>query len=212
MQMPANAIPDSVVITFVYNKNGKQIEFTADKFPADFDNSYEFISRYDKVIRKGSNNEPPIKGFALSGITDIDSTKIVLSDSYAVLLLAENFDRPIDDWKTEFIALSQAAKEKNIPVYVITGQIKKAYLNFDDKEFNDIVILKCDNTAIRTAARTNPCIVLLEKGTIKDKWSYKRMNQAIGKVNALVPQPVATPVEVDQPDSTLLPVDNNKIK
>src|SRR5438093_1198353 len=31
-KMPVNAIPDSTVITFVYEKDGKKIEFTADKF------------------------------------------------------------------------------------------------------------------------------------------------------------------------------------
>jgi uncharacterized membrane protein YphA (DoxX/SURF4 family) len=63
MKMPANAIPDSTVITFVYEKAGKQVEFTADQFPADFSaDTYKFISRYDKVIKKGKNNEPPIKG------------------------------------------------------------------------------------------------------------------------------------------------------
>src|SRR5579871_6455810 len=33
---PPGAIPDSTVISFVYNKSGKEIEFTADKFPKDF--------------------------------------------------------------------------------------------------------------------------------------------------------------------------------
>src|SRR6185503_8323608 len=36
MQMPANYVPDSTVISFIYKKDGKEVEFTADKFPADF--------------------------------------------------------------------------------------------------------------------------------------------------------------------------------
>ena len=36
MKMPPNAIPDSTVITFVYDKNGQTVEFTATDFPADF--------------------------------------------------------------------------------------------------------------------------------------------------------------------------------
>ena len=62
MKVPAGAIPDSTVITFVYDKQGKQVEFTSDKFPDDFDDSlYHFVKRYDKVIREG-NAQPPIKG------------------------------------------------------------------------------------------------------------------------------------------------------
>jgi hypothetical protein len=67
MKMPANAVPDSIVMTFVYDKQGQKVEFTADKFPGDFNDSlYKFINRYDKLIRKGKNNEPPIKGFSLT--------------------------------------------------------------------------------------------------------------------------------------------------
>ena len=64
MKMPAGAIPDSSVITFVYQKGGKEIEFTSDKFPADFDSTYTFVRRYDKLLRKG-NAEPPIKDFVV---------------------------------------------------------------------------------------------------------------------------------------------------
>ncbi|MBK6935697.1 MAG: hypothetical protein IPH18_01545 [Chitinophagaceae bacterium] len=51
----------------MYKKDGREVEFTADKFPADFSkDTYEFVKRYDKLVRAGKNNEPPIKGFNLS--------------------------------------------------------------------------------------------------------------------------------------------------
>ena len=36
MKPPPGAVPDSSVISFIYEKDGKQIEFTADKFPDGF--------------------------------------------------------------------------------------------------------------------------------------------------------------------------------
>jgi uncharacterized membrane protein YphA (DoxX/SURF4 family) len=46
MKIPANAVPDSTVITFVYKKDGKDVEFTADKFPADFNkDTYQFVNQ-----------------------------------------------------------------------------------------------------------------------------------------------------------------------
>ena len=73
MKVPPGAIPDSTVISFVYEKNGKQVEFTADKFPADFDDSYKFVKRYDKLVRKG-NAEPAIKDFNLMTLSGNDTT------------------------------------------------------------------------------------------------------------------------------------------
>ena len=186
MKMPANAIPDSTVITFVYEKDGKEVEFTADKFPADFKSPpYTFKSRYDKVVRKGVNNEPPIKGFALSGESGIDSTQIVLDHDHTVLLFIENFDVAVSKWKSEFEKIYQTAIAKNIPVYAIVTNTAEAVKNFSGTAFAGISILKCDYTAIRTAARTSPAIYLLQKGTIREKWSYKTMGELTDQLDAI---------------------------
>ena len=73
MKPPPGAIPDSTVIHFVYEKNHKTMEYTADNLPADLDSSYTFIKRYDKLIRKG-NAEPEIKDFSLISKSGTDST------------------------------------------------------------------------------------------------------------------------------------------
>ena len=183
MKIPADAIPDSTVITFVYKKDGKEIEFTADKFPVDFnDSTYKFISRYDKIIRKGKNNEPPIKGFALSGITDIDSTQIVLSQPYAVLLFCQDFSVPVSKWENSFSKVYAEAKNKKVPVYIITTNLADASNALAGTSFAGIPVFKCDFTAIRTAARTNPCLYLLKEGTIIGKWSYRRMTNVLDKL------------------------------
>src|SRR5687768_5154595 len=100
VKLPADYIPDSTVITFVYKKDGKEIEFTADKFPPDFNkDTYTFVRRFDKVVRKGKNTEPAIKGFVLTGESNIDSTFYVLNQPYAILLFCEKFSVAGNAWK-----------------------------------------------------------------------------------------------------------------
>ncbi|HTD93210.1 MAG TPA: BT_3928 family protein [Chitinophagaceae bacterium] len=194
-KMPANAIPDSTVITFVYKKAGAQIEFTADKFPADFNDSiYTFVSRYDKIIRKGSNNEPPIKGFALSGVTGADSTTVVLSQPYAVVLFAEDFSTPVSKWKDDFARLYTAAISKRIPVYAVTNRGDEAVRQFAQLPFPAIQLFTCDYTAIRTAARVNPTIYFLKAGTIVDKQSYRRMDKIRQALEAI---PIQSPAGIN---------------
>jgi len=199
MKMPANAVPDSTVITFVYEKDGKNVEFTADKFPADFKSPpYTFKSRYDKVVRKGKNNEPPIKGFALSGQSGIDSTQIVLDHDYAVLLFIENFGVSVSKWKDEFEKIYQTATAKNIPVYAIVSDRAEAVKNFSGTAFAGIQIFNCDYTAIRTAARTSPAIYLLQKGTIRGKWSYKTMGELTVVLDSInIPRRTVAPAGAD---------------
>lgn len=184
MKMPANAIPDSTVITFVYEKGGKQVEFTADKFPADFNGmDYKLVTRYDRLIRKGKNNEPPIKGFVLSGVTNIDSTSIILGHPKTILLFCEDFKVPLSRWQKNFEKIYAEAAKRNIPVYMITAQPDEAVKKVAGTGFAAIPILKCDYKAILTAARTSPSLYYLKQGTVADKWSYRRMNGVLNQLD-----------------------------
>jgi uncharacterized membrane protein YphA (DoxX/SURF4 family) len=190
MKIPAGALPDSFAIRFVYEKAGKQFEFAPSDLPADLD-SYNYVSRTDKLIRKG-NAEPPIRGFSLTGITDQDSTAIVLSQPYAVILFCEDFTTPFSAWKDEFAKVYAAAKTKNIPVYAVTSRREEAISNFASTPFAGIPVFVCDYTAIRTAARTNPCVYLLKEGSVADKQSYKRMDKILVGIKTLPEQPATS--------------------
>jgi hypothetical protein len=89
------------------NERVKPFEFSPENLPADLA-TYKFVERTDKLIRKG-NAEPAIKGFALSGITDVDSTNVVLQQKQALLYFYEN-DRGVPPHIREnLIAVYQAA-------------------------------------------------------------------------------------------------------
>jgi uncharacterized membrane protein YphA (DoxX/SURF4 family) len=203
MKLPANAIPDSIVMTFVYEKQGKQVEFTADKFPNDFSDSlYKFIKRMDKVVRKGKNNEPPIKGFSLSGITEQDSTEAILSLPYTLLLFEE---KPLSDrgnWVNEFGEIVKLASGKNIPSFIITASLD-GYLKNNQAL---APVMKCDFTAIRSAARVNPTLYLINAGTVVGKWSPVDFNKArtvIENTSVMKVQPLQKAEKQLSPDSAI---------
>jgi uncharacterized membrane protein YphA (DoxX/SURF4 family) len=208
MKMPANAIPDSTVITFVYSKAGKELEFTADKFPTDFNkDTYTFVRRYDKIIKKGKNNEPPIKGFVLSGETNTDSTGFVLEQPFAVLLFIEKFEKAGNTWKERFEEIYKTAKAKNIPAFLITAESGISSSQFSNSGFADITVFKCDYKAIQTAARSNPCIYLIKQGTVQNKYSGRNLKNIIKDLEII---PAQAPPKIDQApvvqpaDSTVL--------
>jgi hypothetical protein len=189
MKTPPGAIPDSTVISFVYTKNGKPVEFTADKFPADFDDSYVFAKRYDKLIRKG-NAEPAIKDFNLVALSGNDTTQSILQQKgYKLFLFAKELPEINAAWNKEFSVILAFAKRKNLPVYLITGNEEQAVLYVEKNGLDSIItILKCDATAIKTAARTIPTLYLLKRGTILNKWGYADFERAIAEINTLPEQ------------------------
>jgi hypothetical protein len=44
--------------------------------------------------------------------------------------------------------------------------------------FQNITVLNCDFTAIRTAARSNPTLYYIKQGTVAGKWSFANFNEA----------------------------------
>src|SRR5688572_1045187 len=188
MKLPVDAVPDSIAMTFVYEKQGQKVEFTADKFPADFNDSlYKFVDRYDKVVRKGKNNEPPIKGFSLTGPKSVDSTGIeTITDSTGIILaqpvslLLFNTELPGKDpaWRDELLGVYEEANKKGIPFYFVTNNRDSAITVYSQMGIKNCNVLSCDFTAIRTAARSNPTLYLLNHGVVKDKWSFANFDEA----------------------------------
>ncbi|MFT4094190.1 MAG: DoxX family protein [Niabella sp.] len=186
MKIPADAIPDSTVISFEYEKDGKRIEFTDDNFPEDFnDSTYKYIARHDKVIRPGKNNEPPIKAFGLTTDSGTDITQDVLNSDHAVLLFREDASGSSGKWQQAFEQLYARATGKKIPVYIVTNSMADIKKEIAGTGLKNITVLNGDNTMIRTAARTNPTVYILNKGTISGKWSYKNFDVALEAISKL---------------------------
>jgi uncharacterized membrane protein YphA (DoxX/SURF4 family) len=194
MKPPPGAIPDSSVIHFVYEKDHKNMEYTADQLPADLDSSYTFIKRYDKLIRKG-NAEPEIKDFSLISPSGNDSTLQILGRTgYQLMLISRNFPQNIESWNKPFLLLYTLAKSKNIPVILVTSNRSEGenWLNKNALS-KEISVFGCDATAVKTAARADPTLYLLKKASILDKWSYANLDLAIPSVAELPVQQIESP-------------------
>ncbi|RYZ22026.1 MAG: DoxX family membrane protein [Chitinophagaceae bacterium] len=178
MKIPAGAIPDSFAMKFIYQKNGKQYDFDLSNLPTD--TSYKFVDRQDKLVRKG-NAEAPIKGFVLQDEAGTDVTAAVLAEPKAVLVFVLQFDN-LNDWLVPVRNLYRQARSRNVPFFIITANASKGRVLFNAAGLAEVVILSCDNTAVRTAARTNPTVYLVEKGTIRDKTAVGKTERIIKKL------------------------------
>jgi uncharacterized membrane protein YphA (DoxX/SURF4 family) len=194
MKPPPGAIQDSTVISFVYEKNHKTLEYTADRLPPDLDSSYTFIKRYDKLIRKG-NAEAEIRDFSLIDESGNDSTRQIFEQpGYRLMLISRNFPQVIPPWNKSFLLLYTLAKSKNIPVMVVSSNRPEAEAWLETNALGkQIPLFGCDATAVKTAARVDPTLYLLKKGTILNKWSYASLDLAIPAIAELPLQKMETP-------------------
>lgn len=182
MKVPPGAIPDSTVITFVYNKQGKEVEFTAAEFPEDFsEDLYKFVKRYDKVVRKG-NAEPAIKDFSLTTVYGTDTTQALLNEDREQLYLFLKDGYSTGKWTEDLEAILRLAGRKNIEGFMVSNLSMETLRENPPKSFTMMTPLVCDGVAIKTAARTNPVLMLIKGGTILEKWSYADFERAFEKI------------------------------
>ena len=180
MKTPAGAIPDSFSIVFKYNKGGKEISFDQSHFPADFDSTYQYVGREDKLAKKGNGLQAKILDLSFQSLSGNDTTQALLNqEGNYILLLAKDMDH-VNDWKSGLTLISKLAKEKNMPVIMVTADADKAVA-----EFPTTTIVKCDATVLKTAARVTPTYFIMKKAVVLEKNSYVDEVNIIQQINKL---------------------------
>lgn len=180
MKPPPGSVSDSFAIRFIYEKGGKQFEFSPEGLPADY-TTYHYVDRVDRLIRKG-NAEPAIKGFSLTGRSGEDSVNVVLSQPAAILLFIQ--DPGDEKWIGDFKEVTDVASQSHVPVYVATSTADSVQ-NLLDRNSINAQVFSCDFTIIRTAARTSPTLYLLQNGTIINKYGNRKLKTAIPVIRNL---------------------------
>jgi hypothetical protein len=184
MQKPKDYVPDSTVITYQYNKGGKTIEFDQSHFPDDFDSTYIFVSRYDKLIRKGTGGAK-ITDFNLTTLSGNDTTQAMLAMPKYVMIMGNSSHTNFNVWHSNLLKVRDYCTANNISLFYITPQSGEE-TSILTKE--NITTLKCDATIIKTAARVNTTYYLMNKATVVNKFSDRsifKIMDALAQLKAL---------------------------
>ena len=161
MKVPAGAVPDSFALTYQYKKNGRLVEFDANNFPNDFDSTYEYVNRIDKIVRKG-NATPKIADFTLKTESGNDTAKALFASGSYILVFAKDA-KNIEQWEPVY----EKIKRHGIPVYVVSADAENMR-----KQLKAAIVFSTDATIIKTAARVQPTFFFMNKDEITDKLSY----------------------------------------
>lgn len=177
MKLPPGAKPDKYETIFTYEKDGGKKEFSSDDIPWQ-DTSWHFLSRKDKLVEKGTA-EPKIVDFAISNFAGSDSTDFILKQKgYTFLFMVKQVDKAEKKgWQERIQHLETDCQRFGIHLYGITASSKELVEQFKEADQLTFPFLQMDGTAIKTAARSNPCLILLKEGNIIGKWSYLDMPQ-----------------------------------
>jgi uncharacterized membrane protein YphA (DoxX/SURF4 family) len=175
-KMPANAVQDKVEFSFVYEKNGEKKEFNQNSLP---DSTWTFVKREDVIIEKGKNNEPPIKDFFLTTLSGADSTEEILNHpGYYYLFFIKDINTATNKLLTDFTKIHSYAGQKNRPLLIVASQAAAAQRFNETNGFN-VPVLSLDVTSLKTAARTNPTLYLMNGPVVVAKWGWPDFDKAL---------------------------------
>ncbi|MBS1615060.1 MAG: DoxX family protein [Bacteroidetes bacterium] len=175
MQQPKGCIPDSVAMVFVYKHNGKLEDVGMDQL-ASLDSTWEFVDRKDKVVRKGNGLcDPSIKDFVVNDYNGNDQTQAMLQDpGYKFLIFLRDPAHARQDNLDKLRALSAEASAKGIPIYVLSSGSREANDAWQKMAaLRSSEMYSFDQTASKTAMRTDPGLMLLHGCVIEGKWSFR---------------------------------------
>jgi uncharacterized membrane protein YphA (DoxX/SURF4 family) len=181
MKLPPNAVTDSVVMVFIYEKDGKRMELSMDQISG-IDSTYKFVDRTDKVIREG--DKAPIHDFSIVSADGTDVTADVLSMDRVFLLVAYDLEKSDEDAQSrinDFVALSQKA---GVEFIGLTSSAPATVDAFKKKHHSAFEYYFTDGTTLKTMIRSNPGLILLKKGTVAAMWHHNDL-PAFDEVNSM---------------------------
>jgi uncharacterized membrane protein YphA (DoxX/SURF4 family) len=168
MEIPEGAPQSVVEMVFIYKVNGVDTEFTEKdlmKIPA----GATFVDRKDKILVEGY--VPPIHDFTMEK-EGSDYKEELLVEPKLVLFVAYDLVLANKEGMLLLKNIQKEAEAKGYKVIGMTGATQEQ-IEITKKEYGfTFDFYFCDAIALKTIERANPSIVILEKGTVKQKVHY----------------------------------------
>ena len=171
MNIPENAPVDKYETTFIYEKNGKQKEFTLANYPKG-DPSWKFVDQKTVLVMEGY--KAPIHDLSIVDENFQDITEQILYDpGYTYLLIMYNIGEGSFEGAKNAESVYQRALKSGASFYAITASTDEEIQTLRSKTGVTYPFCKADPTALKTIIRANPGMILLKNGTIVGKWNWR---------------------------------------
>ncbi len=155
--------------TWIYNVNGVDKQFTTAEKPWDIPGAV-FVDRKSEVIQEGY--KPPIHDFTMEKGGE-DLTNKLLQEDKLLLVVMYNLDLSNKKGLQKIKDAANRALKKGYKVYALSASPEEDYQKVKTQFGLNFDLLFCDETTLKTIIRSNPGLVLLQKGTVIGKWSWR---------------------------------------
>ncbi len=171
-QMKPTGIKPDIEYTFLNNKTDEEIvtkEYLMDTL------AYKFLSveTLNQDLLK-----PKITDYLVTNSSGVEATDSTFMGKRLLIMLksVKEFDR--SDVQS-LNNLAEKAETAGIIPMILTSVSQDEFAEFDKKNRILRKAYTVDGTVLKTMARTNPCVILLENGVVKGKWGKNSIQKAL---------------------------------
>lgn len=173
MTIPEGAPLTEYKTTFYLEKDGVVKEFDENNYPYD-DSTWVYKDTHTEVISEGY--VPPIHDFTFQDEEGTDWSEDILSSAKPVFMVIspklENADP--DDWKI-IGRQAELARDQGYDFFVCTSSTEPAFAPTSDAAETMLSFLQADETMLKTMARSNPALMVIQNGVVVAKYNVNHL-------------------------------------
>lgn len=175
MEVPDDAPADEYLVTFIYEKDGQQQEFTLENYPKG-DSTWTFVDQKSVLVKKGF--EPAIHDFELllvdeeEGLYDI-TYDVMEAEEDVMLVVMYDLGKTNTRQAHRLNGLYEEAMAAGMSFYAVTGSGETEIMAFRTMYGAEYPFCVCDPVTLKTVVRANPGVVVLRQGTIVEKYNLR---------------------------------------
>ena len=164
MRVPEDAQKPLVEYYWKFNVNGEEKVITTNgSYPSV---EGDFVSVDTKVIKEGY--QPPIYDFSIE-TEDEDLTEQFLNKENLIVVVSYSLEKIEREGALKLKGLQDDARKNNYKIIGLTASGKEAKQRINEAYNIDFEWYLCDEKALKTVVRSNPGILELDNGTVKQK-------------------------------------------
>ena len=164
MRVPEDAQKPIVEYYWKFKVNGQDKVITTNGSYPEVEG--DFISVDTKVIQEGY--QPPVVDFSIE-TEDENLTEQFLAEDNLIVIISYNLDKIERDGALKLKTLQVEARKKGYKIIGLTASGKEAKQRINEAYDINFDWYLCDEKALKTVVRSNPGILELDKGTVKQK-------------------------------------------
>lgn len=123
--------------------------------------------------------DPPIHDFFLESADGEELTNTVLEADKVMLIVSYNIDKSDKEGFANIKDVTDKAIVLGYTVYMLSASMNEDFIEIKNHYNLSFEMLFCDETTLKTIIRANPGVLILNKGTVKDKRSWVDVDKLV---------------------------------